>query len=256
MKWPLSLTLVRHGQSAYNALRQQKFQDEKYRRFVELYDKRSNSPDLPRLAKYVEAKFAIEFGDYDTPLTEEGEKQALVTGQRMSKVIPQPDFILYSPYRRTRQTLAGLRDGWEVLNSVPSIEDDRIREQDHGLALLYSDWRVFNVNHPKQRQLREKQGPYWYQFPQGESVAMVRDRVRSVLTTLVREHNGKHVMLVTHHLMILSIRATLERLTPERFIELDNKEKPINCGVTVYEGRPNLGDDGKLILSQYNQKLY
>ena len=122
--------------------------------------------------------------------------------------------------------------------------------------LLYNDWRVFNVFHPEQGALRTLLGPYWYQYPQGESVSQVRDRVRSILATVIREHSGKNVMMVTHHLTILSIRATLERLTHEQFMELDTNEKPVNCGVTHYRGDPDAGSNGKLVLDFYNRKLY
>jgi broad specificity phosphatase PhoE len=75
------------------------------------------------------------------------------------------------------------------------------------------------------------------------------------VNTLIREYAGKRVLAVTHHLTILAIRAQLERLGPEEFIALDRNEKPINCGVTIYRGDPNQGEDGRLILAQYNQKL-
>jgi IS5 family transposase len=61
---------------------------------------------------------------------------------------------------------------------------------------------------------------------------------------------------VTHHLTILSFRANYERLSPEEFIRLDEHEKPVNCGITVYRGDPNQGKDGKLVLQIYNKKFY
>jgi broad specificity phosphatase PhoE len=101
-----------------------------------------------------------------------------------------------------------------------------------------------------------REGSYWYQYPQGESVAQVRDRIRSFTNTLVREHAGQVVYLISHHLTKLSIRANLERLTPEQFQHLDDHETPINCGVTIYRGDPALGSDGKLVLTHYNLKLH
>jgi broad specificity phosphatase PhoE len=77
-----------------------------------------------------------------------------------------------------------------------------------------------------------------------------------MIGTLIREYAGKNMLMVTHHLTILSIRANLERLTPDEFIRLDQEEKPVNCGVTVYTGNSTVGKDGKLILDRYNQKLY
>ncbi|MDO8558873.1 MAG: hypothetical protein Q7R84_00930 [bacterium] len=62
--------------------------------------------------------------------------------------------------------------------------------------------------------------------------------------------------MVTHHLTILSFRASMEHLTPEQFIELDEKEKPVNCGVTRYECNPDRGKDGKMELIFYNKCLF
>ncbi len=257
MKWPTSLMLIRHGQSAYNVLRAQKQQDPLYRQFQALYNQGVVDDQVRGLAQQIKEKYALGVGDYKTPLTPAGETQAAVTGLKLLEAdTPLPDVIIYSPYLRTRQTMDFLVKGWGQLEAVPKVEDDRIREQEHGLAIVYNDWRVFHTFHPEQRELERLQGPYWYQYPQGESVAEVRDRVRSMLTTLVREYSGQRVLLITHHLTILSIRATLERLTPEEFILLDKKNKPVNCGVTEYIGKPTEGKEGRLILHTYNQKLY
>lgn len=257
MKWPISLTLIRHGQSVYNVLRAKKQKDPLYQQFTEHYRKRDVGPAARELALQIKLKYALGVGDYETPLTPEGEQQAIITGEQLLKAGTQiPDVIIYSPYHRTRDTMHSLARGWGELRSVRKVEDDRIREQEHGLAIVYNDWRVFHTFHPEQRELKDLQGDYWYQYPQGESVADVRDRVRSMLTTLVREYNGQHVLMVTHHLTILSIRATLERLTPEEFIALDKNDKPVNCGVTHYIGKPGEGKEGKLVLQTYNQRLY
>ena len=261
MKWPTSLMLIRHGQSAYNILRRQKQQDPLYEEFQRLYREGDTSPRTKELAAIVKERYSLGVGDHATPLTEEGARQSRVTGEMLAIAAASrpnllPDVIIYSPYLRTQQTFVGLCQGWSGLISVPRVEDDRIREQEHGLAVVYNDWRVFNTFHPEQRELKKLQGDYWYQYPQGESVAQVRDRVRSMLMTLVREYHGRRVLLVTHHLTILSIRATLERLTPEEFMKLDKTNKPVNCGVTEYVGKPEEGKDGRLVLGMYNQKLY
>lgn len=257
MKWPTSLTLIRHGQSAYNVLRAQKQQDPEYQQLQKLYADGDDGLDARVIAAKIKRKYALGVGDYETPLTSEGEMQAAITGAKLLEAgTALPDVIIYSPYLRTRETMDFLTQGWGQLEMVPRVEDDRIREQEHGLAVAYNDWRVFHTFHPEQRELKKLQGDYWYQYPQGESVADVRDRVRSMLTTLVREYRGQRVLMVTHHLTILSIRATLERLTPEEFIKLDKTNKPVNCGVTEYVGKPDEGKDGKLFLETYNQRLY
>ena len=256
MKWPASVTLIRHAQSAYNVLRDEKEGDLEYHAFKAAYERDYRSAETLRLAKSMRKKFSLNVSDYETPLTWQGTRQSEATGRTLGEIVPLPDIIFYSPYMRVRNTQDGLCKGWPALKGVRSVAEDRLREQEHGLSLLYSDWRLFHVFHPEQKEFRDLLGPYWYQFPQGESVSQVRDRSRDVLSMLIRECSGMHVMLLTHHLTILSQRANLERLTPEEFIHLDEHEKPFNCGVTHYVGNPNEGKDGKLVLKFYNAKLY
>lgn len=155
-----------------------------------------------------------------------------------------PDVIFVSPYFRTMETLEWMKKGWPELQNVKVYEEERIREQEHGLSLLYNDWRVF------------LEGAYWYRYPQGENVPDIRERLRSWLTTLTRDFAGKNILAVTHHLSILGLRANLERLSAEEFIKLDHSEPPANCSVTIYKGHPELGSDGRFLLESYNQKLY
>ncbi len=256
MKWPIELVIVRHGQSEYNILRDTKAKDPLYQQFVEAYEKDFQSTTTIALAQEVNRKFGLARSDADTALTGFGEFMAFTTGQQLSGMIGLPDAVFVSPYLRTLETLKFMSEAWPALCEAKVVPEDRIREQEHGLQILYNDWRVFNVMHPEQKRFRALQGDYWYQYPQGESVSQVRDRIRSFLGTLVREYAEKRVMLVTHHLTLLSIRATLERLTPKEFIRINDREKPVNCGVTIYRGNPELGRDGRLELEIYNRKLY
>jgi broad specificity phosphatase PhoE len=258
MKWPKQLMAVRHGQSAYNALREAKDVDPVVQEFKAEYDRDHTSPRARELAESVRKQYSLKTSDYLTPLTAAGIQQARITGSAMNSEVAfkLPDVIYVSPYSRTRATLAGLIHGWPELAKVKTIVEDRIREQEHGLSLLYNDWRVFHVFHPEQKLYRNLMGQYWYQYPQGESVSDVRDRIRSFIGTLIREHAGERVLLVTHHLTILSLRAILERLSPEQFIHLDEVAKPVNCGVSIYDADASAGKQGKLRLSLYNRKFY
>lgn len=258
MKWPSQLIIIRHGQSVYNVLRDKKKLDPEYRKFVRAFDKDYTSEDTRFLAQIMRKKYESGVSDYDTPLTFAGKKQAESLGSKILAYAGySPDVVFVSPYLRTRQTYQHMRFTMGIdRTNWPVVYDDRIREQEHGLSLLYSDWRIFQTIHSEQKLLRDLQGPYWYQFPQGESVSMVRDRIRSFMTMLVREYAGARVWVVSHHLTKLSIRANLERLSPEQFIYKDDYEKPINCGVTQYEGDPKKGKDGKLVLVDYNLKLW
>jgi len=255
MKWPLSVMLIRHDTSAYNILKNQKEQDPLYQEFLAAFDGNADPVYLLSLAQRVKNKFALKVGDANTPLADEEGYQAYQTGVALSNT-ETPDAIFVSPYKRTRLTLEHLTRGWPALTDVKTYTEERIREQGHGLALLYSDWRVFHVLHPEQKALYELEGRYWYQYPQGENIPNVRDRNRLWFDTLIRDFAGKRVLVITHHLNILAIRANLERFGEEEFLRLDNQEKPINCGVTTYRGIPNQGKDGRLVLESYNVKHY
>lgn len=256
MKWPKSLTIIRHGESAYNVLRAQKEDDALYKEFKIAFEKDYQSPQTIELAKQVQKKFTLGVSDYDTPLTEEGIRQARETGRNLLDNMFLPDVVFVSPYLRARQTFKYLAEEFPGLEKGKVVYDDRIREQEHGLSLLYNDWRVFYTFHPEQKKLHDLMGRYWYQYPQGESVSNVRDRNRDFTGMLIREYAGKRVLLVSHHLTILSFRGIFERLSPEDFIYLDEHEKPVNCGVTTYIGNPKLGTDGKLELVEYNKKFW
>jgi len=253
MKWPKTITLVRHGQSEYNVLRAKKEADPLYQEFKREFEKLHTSTKTRLLAEAVSEKYALDVSDYNTPLTCLGIEQSELTGRNLLlSGHPTPDIIFVSPYLRTRGTFNGIRTRWTDLKGVKVVYDDRIREQEHGLSTLYNDWRVFQTFHPEQKKFFERSDSYWYQYPQGESVPEVRDRIRLFTDMLIREYAEQHVLIITHHLTIFSFRANYERLSPEEFIYLDKNEKPINCGVTMYEGNPERGTNGKLELKNYN----
>ena len=264
MKWPNNLTIIRHGESAYNLLKKEKVKDLDYKKFLEVFAKDYKqaeddswpSKNLITLARKVWRKTRLGVNDYQTPLTKEGFEQAQKTGLKLKEFITLPHVIYFSPYLRTKETLRGLIKGWPELSRVRSFSEERIREQEHGLQTLYNDWRVFSVLNPIQGLLFKQEGDYSYRQLNGENKADVRDRIKSFISTMIRENAGKNVLLISHHLTLLSMRANLERWLPEKFIEVDKSDKPINCGVTVYRGDPNLGQEGKLILDIYNKKIY
>lgn len=264
MKWPNELVIVRHGESVYNALKAQKENDPLYQFFKQKYEEVSDweasLPDeLVKLAKEIARKFSLGISDYDTPMTEHGKEQSVRTGEELRKLIELPGAVFVSTFLRTRQTLEYIIQGWPELAAIRTYTEERIREKSPGLAVLYNDWRVFNVLHPEQKRYRDLFGnlaEYWYKYPNGENIADARRDIRSWVTTLIREFAGKRVLAISHHLTILAVRAHLERLSPEQFVALDKAEKPVNCGVTIYRGDSNQGKDGRLILAVYNQKLY
>jgi broad specificity phosphatase PhoE len=256
MKWPETLTVVRHAESAYNKSKAIKAADPLYQRFVEEYQKDFQSRESRELAQQVWDKYKLGVGDHKTPLSDIAREQAVSTGEKLKDLTKLPDVVFLSPYDRTCQTFELMCEGWPDLKSVRTVREDRLIEQDHGLVSLYNDWRVFYVFYPEQREFKQIAGDYWYRYPQGENVPDVRERIRSWLGTLTRDYANQTVLTITHHLTILSIRANIERLDADEFHRLDEEEKPINCGVTIYKGKPEKGHDGKLELEVYNSKFY
>jgi broad specificity phosphatase PhoE len=257
MKWPTELLLIRHAESAYNRLKGEKDADPDYGRFRQLFENDRLNPEIQQLARALQKSHALGFSDRDTPITPRGEMQASMTGRRMRESgARSPDVIFVSPYLRTEQTLRILQEEWTDLRKAEVYREERIREMDHGLALLYNDWRIFHVLHPEQAELQKLLGGYDYRVLNGENIPDVRQRNLSWITTLTREFSGKTVMAITHHLTILATRANFERLSPTQFLHLDEHEKPVNCGVTRYLGNPDLGREGRLELHEYNRQYY
>jgi broad specificity phosphatase PhoE len=278
MKWPESVTLLRHGRSLYNDLRRSKYASETYLRFVRLF--RASEYGQPTFSRSVllgtwpspelrsAAVDAFEVvrdlmqssSDIDMPLTSVGELQAQQTGLQLQHHIPAPSVIYYSPSRRTIQTLQHLQSAWPALKTTVQLEDDRIREQEHGLKNLYGgDWRLYRVFNPHQALLYDTEGPFAYRYLNGENKFDVRARVKHFMNRLVREHSGRHVMLVTHHLTILSARSVLERWTRDEFARVDAMRRPINCGVSIYRCTMDTQTGRRALTcrdNEYNMRLY
>lgn len=259
MKWPNTLSAIRHGESAYNALKVVKATDPLYLEFKQAYENpQADQAEVMALAHAVHesGRLQLPHGNHDTPLTAEGVRQAEVTGSRLSSLIELPDIVMVSPYDRTWQTYQGLVRGWPELGEVDVVENERIREQEHGISEIYGDWRIFYALNPDQRKYFELNGQYSSRYPQGENVPDVRDRVGTAIGRVMDEYHDRDVMWVTHHLTILALRAYLERMSRDEFLHLDATEPPVNSSVTIYRGNPDIGRDGRFLLDVYNEKLY
>ena len=257
MKWPTELLLIRHAESAYNNLKKTKEADPDYQRFRKLFEFDRSDAEILSLALLLQDRHSLGYSDRQTPITPAGERQARITGRRMRDAeVEPPEIIFVSPYLRTLETLHLLKEEWPELQAARAYREERIREKDHGLALLYNDWRIYHVLQPEQGRLHDLLGDYDYRFMNGENIPDVRQRTHSWITTITREFAGKRVMAITHHLTILATRANFERMGPEEFLHLDEHEKPVNCGVTRYVGKDVPGSRGKLVLERYNQRYY
>ncbi len=262
MKWPKQLVLIRHAESAFNAMKLKRDADPEYQEFRKLYEEASKkgfqfSKRTVALAQKLRQKYALGVSDSETPLTANGLDQALHTGKGLAQHLLKPDVIFVSPYLRTQQTLLQIMRGHkELRDKVKIVPDERIRERNIGLLELFSDWKILNTLYPEQGQLQRLQGSFYYRYPQGESIVDVQSRNRQWFQTLTRDFSEKVVWAITHHLTILSIRSLLERWTPDQFMDADQNHTPRNCSLTIYRGHCKKGVDGKLLLQDYNKIFY
>jgi broad specificity phosphatase PhoE len=162
-----------------------------------------------------------EVGDHTIELTEKGMTQARQAGERVGADFLRGALAYCSPFRRARQTLAGLLEGAGIpRDEVRVFEDPRLREVDHG----YADER-------EQRGLRKLHGWFYYRFNGGESPADCYDRTSGFIDSLMRQAERKHAeraLVVTHGITIRCFVMRFLHLTVEQFDEMDS---PDNCDI-------------------------
>lgn len=176
--------------------------------------------------------------DHSMVLTEVGEQQARVAGQRLRDALGTGLIdVFISPYRRTWQTfrLLGLDDRVRRVREEP-----RLREQDWGNLQQQAD-------QVRQRQERDAFGHFFYRLASGESGADVYDRVTGFLSGLtapasrIREEPDPTVLLITHGLTLRLACMALMGWTVAQFEALSN---PPNGDFRVLTERvePDLSD--------------
>ncbi len=229
------LTLIRHGETAYNKYKASLKNSSLYQDFLkELSQGTSRNSDTLKIA----SRLVDENRDFritePIPLSDEGQQQARVTASRLKYLIELPDVVYVSPFRRTLDTLDCMGQGWPELNGIPMIQDERLGEQKHGSLLDYGDWKLFCFYRPEQKELRKEQGSYYYRFPNDESIADVQVRTKTLIDDIGEKYSRKRVLIVSHNIAILTIRANIDNLGPEEVVGLNKSNEQINCGVTVY----------------------
>jgi len=179
--------------------------------------------------------------DHALHLTAEGRKQALDAGVRLRSIVNDESVrFIVSPYVRTRETLNGILRAWDQSEWQRGWvrEDVRIREQEYG-----------NYDSPdmkKLHSLKKEFGPFYYRFPEGESIADCYDRASLFVESLYRtwiDNVAKNHVIVGHGMMILVMLSRLLRLPVDEMVNLD---RLTNCEFIVLE-RPI--DDAKFHIS-------
>lgn len=228
-RWPSTLWVIRHGQSAGNAAR--------------------DAADLAGLDR-----IALEHRDVDVPLSELGRQQARALGQWFSANIPDlPDIILSSPYHRALETAEIFREAGGTRADLAICSDERLREKEFGILDGLTTLGVHSLQ-PEQAAFRANLGKFYHRPPGGESWVDVIFRLRAMLDTISLHHGGQNVIIFAHQVVVLCLRYILENLTEAEILAIDKAGDVANCSVTEYRLQAG-GNDGKLELARYNFAL-
>jgi broad specificity phosphatase PhoE len=161
------LVLVRHGESELNAINRQK---------------------------------RVFCGQFETPLTPRGREQALEAAQRLLELdYLKLQLAISSPLERAKETLqlilSRLSAGIDLLPPSPGL-----MERSHGVFEGKAEEQAF-LEHPAYRDdpnFNCFMDHFHQHAPGGESLAVVTDRVWSVIAGLV-ESEGGDVVIVSHY---------------------------------------------------------
>jgi len=228
-KWPQSLWIVRHGQSAGNVAREAAIAAQ-------------------------QAQIDITTRDVDTPLSLLGEQQALTLGRWFARLPTElkPTALLCSPYARAASTAHLIVQAGDFdANELSIHHDERLREKEFGILDRLTSFGI-QEHYPQLAEQRAHVGKFYFRPPGGESWCDVLLRLRSVIDTLTREHRQERVLIIAHQVIVNCFRYLLERLDEKAILDIDRQADVPNCGVTSYEYDASAGQHGKLVLKLVN----
>ena len=204
--------------------------------------------------------------DPDLALTRRGWEQVIASGKALRGLLGEGEskHFVVSPYVRTMETFHGLLSAWEnpqengsdydpkvwyqLLNEKHDItfhEDPRIREQDYGNYQNEERMKGF-------KRERNRYGPFYYRFPDGESASDVFDRVSTFLDSLWRSFEAmksRNYVIVTHGAAIRVLLTRYFRYTVDEYNKLSN---PTNGEIIslCHDGKGKLKLEGRMELRE------
>lgn len=227
-RWPETLWIVRHGQSAGNVARDA-----------------AHSEGLARIA--------LTHRDVDVPLSELGMEQATALGRWFASfgTEARPEILLTSPYVRAVQTAELFRAAGGCDPQAAICIDERLREKEFGILDGLTTLGVRELQ-PEQAEFRQLLGKFYHRPPGGESWVDVIFRLRALMDTVSLHYGGRRVMIVAHQVVVLCLRYVIENLSEQEILAIDRDADVANCSITEYGLDVAQGSDGKLLLTRYN----
>ncbi|MDB5863331.1 MAG: phosphoglycerate mutase [Betaproteobacteria bacterium] len=223
-KWPDTLWIVRHGQSAGNVARDA-----------------AEAAGLPLID--------ILTRDVDTPLSDLGRKQARALGAWFGEMAERerPTVVLCSPYFRARQTAEIVLESAGLARDALTFNaDERLREKEFGILDRLTKHGIIQ-KFPELADQRSHVGKFYFRPPGGESWCDVILRLRNVIDTITREYRRERVLIVGHQVIVSCFRYLFERMDEQQILEIDRAGDIPNCSVTSYAFDPARGKNGKLV---------
>lgn len=227
-RWPSTLWVVRHGQSAGNVAR--------------------DAADAAG-AERIE----LAHRDVDVPLSRLGMDQSRALGEWFAagEEDGRPEIMLASPYVRAVQTAEIFRNAGGCLPAEQICIDERLREKEFGILDGLTRYGI-EAAYPEQAEFRSLLGKFYHRPPGGESWCDVILRLRSLMGTVSLHYGGRRVMIVAHQVVVLCLRTIIENLGEAEILAIDKEGDVANCAITEYRFDPKIGRDGNLVLSRYN----
>jgi ribonuclease H / adenosylcobalamin/alpha-ribazole phosphatase len=224
-RWPATLWIVRHGESAGNV--------------------------AAREGPAGEHRFRLDLRDADVPLSALGETQAYALGLWFAngQTSAKPDIVLASPYVRARETARRIQEvrGMDKGGSV--LIDERLREKETGILDGLTPDGVAAL-HPEQALQRALIGKFYHRPPGGENWCDVIQRLRGVIDRISLHHAGQNVLVVAHEVVVFCMRYIVENMDEAGILAVDAQGDVANCAVTEY--RFDAATDS-LILTRFNE---
>jgi broad specificity phosphatase PhoE len=223
-RWPASIVIVRHGESAGNVARE--------------HAEAHGHPFID-----------IASRDMDVPLSGLGQRQARAVGLWIASLGRRaPTAVVASPYVRATQTasIALTAAGLEL----PLVLDERLREREFGVLDRLTKAGI-QERYPDQAEARARIGKFYHRPPGGESWCDVALRVRSLLDSVTREHSGKRVLIVAHQVVIMMFRYVIEHLSEAEVLRIARDVDLANCSVTAF--KIDRHNSQGMILERFNE---
>src|ERR1700687_1231993 len=174
-KWPQTLWLVRHGQSAGNIPRDAA--------------EYATLPGVNHPTRHMEKA-----------LSALGVRQAVALGHWFGEMsdAERPTVVLSSPYVRARETTQLILESAGIASDRLAWQaDERLREKEFGVLDRLTKFGI-SQRFPELAEQRAHVGKFYFRPPGGESWCDVILRLRSVLDTMVREYSWERVLIVSH----------------------------------------------------------